>query len=556
MKRIYLIFWLLSAVIGTSLAQPSWVKKATKGVFTLKTFAENGDLIGSATGFYVTAQGEALSNYTPFRGAWKAIIVDADGKELPVECLLGANETYDVAKFRVGNAKKVQPLVVSQGSLAVGASAWLLPYRETKNVPMATIEKAEKFHTEYDYYTVSVTMPQDAVGSPLLNEAGEVVGMMQMPAKQGDKQNYAVSARYADSLRMSGLSINDPVLRATKVKKDLPEAVDQAVLTLYLASQTLDSVANGQLIEDFISKFPDAPDGYQYRAQIAYQANDFAAAQRDMETAIKVAGKKDEAHYSYSRLIYQKELLKKDIPYEPWTLEKALQETDEAYSIASLPIYLHQRALILFAQKKYDEASQVYAELTGSSLRSPELFYEASRCKEMVADTLGQLALLDSAMTMFNRPLLKEAAPYLLMRAQVLLAMERYRDAVADLNDYESLMKTQVNDHFYYIRFQADRGGRLFQQALDDINQAISLNPQYDLYHAEKASLLIRVGLYDDALVTAQECIRLAPEYSDGYLFLGFAQCLKGQKEEGLKNLQKAKELGDPQADGLIEKYK
>jgi hypothetical protein len=36
---------------------------------------------------------------------------------------------------------------------------------------------------------------------------------------------------------------------------------------------------------------------------------------------------------------------------------------------------------------------------------------------------------------------------------------------------------------------------------------------------------------------------------------MGLAQCLKGQKPEGLKNLQKAKELGDVQAEELIEKY-
>ena len=42
---------------------------------------------------------------------------------------------------------------------------------------------------------------------------------------------------------------------------------------------------------------------------------------------------------------------------------------------------------------------------------------------------------------------------------------------------------------------------------------------------------------------------------SDGYLFLGLSQCMKGKKKEGLVNLQKAKELGYPQADELIEKY-
>jgi hypothetical protein len=47
----------------------------------------------------------------------------------------------------------------------------------------------------------------------------------------------------------------------------------------------------------------------------------------------------------------------------------------------------------------------------------------------------------------------------------------------------------------------------------------------------------------------------LAPDHSDGYLFLGLSQCLLGQKTEGVKNLKKAGELGDPQAEALIEKY-
>ena len=38
--------------------------------------------------------------------------------------------------------------------------------------------------------------------------------------------------------------------------------------------------------------------------------------------------------------------------------------------------------------------------------------------------------------------------------------------------------------------------------------------------------------------------------------FLGVAQCLKGNKKEGIQNLQKAKEMGNLQADNLIEKYK
>mgnify|MGYP002523240319 CR=1 FL=1 len=132
----------------------------------------------------------------------------------------------------------------------------------------------------------------------------------------------------------------------------------------------------------------------------------------------------------------------------------------------------------------------------------------------------------------------------------------KYREAVSDMNDYEQLMASEMNARFYYIRHQAELEGHLYQQALNDIRRAVEMEPKETVYYAEKASLEIRVGLYDDALATAQACIAVAPDNSDGYLFLGLAQCLKGNKQEGIPNLQKAKELGDPQAEKLIEKYK
>ena len=536
------------------MAQPNWVKKATKSVFTLKTFGSDGTLIGSAGGFFIGEDGEAVSSFTPFKGASTAVVIDAQGKEIPVACMLGANETYDVAKFRV-NAKKTAPLTIAPTNASENAAVWLLPYRETKTLPQGTVRKAETFRDNYAYYTVALNMPEGTVSCPLMNEAGEVVGLMQQPYKQGDSLSYAVSARFADSLKISGLSINDATLRSTFIKKDLPKELDQALLTLYVGQASVDSATYVEMLEDFIARFPNAPDGYTYRAQIATGDRRFADAARDMEQAIKVAEKKDEAHFNYSKIIYQKELFMSQDAYADWSFDKALEEAREAERLQPQPIYRHQQAIILYAQKKYAEAADIYATLYDSDLRSAELFYEASRCKAALKDTLGQIALLDSCVAMFNQPYLKEAAPYILARAQVLLDANQYRKAVNDLNEYEKLMQTTVNANFYYLRFQAEVGGRLFQQALDDIDQAIRMDPQYDLYYAEKASLQVRVGMRDEAIETAKECIKVAPDHSDGYLFLGLAQCLKGEKEEGLKNLKKARELGDTQADTFIEKY-
>jgi tetratricopeptide (TPR) repeat protein len=173
----------------------------------------------------------------------------------------------------------------------------------------------------------------------------------------------------------------------------------------------------------------------------------------------------------------------------------------------------------------------------------------------MLRDTTAMIALLDSCVNTFSKPYLKDAAPYLWARASARREVGKYRDALSDMNEYEKLMSATINDNFYYIRHQTDIQARLYQQALNDIDEAIRINPKETLYYAEKASLQVRVGLFDEAEATAKECISIEPDNSDGYLFLGLAQCMKGDKQSGLDNLRKAKELGDPQADALIEKF-
>ena len=556
MKKIILTAVLLSIVncqLSIIYAQPSWAKKATKSVFTLKTFSADGSLVGSSNGFFTGTNGEAVSSFTPFKGAARAIIIDASGKEMTVTGMMGANDMYDVAKFRV--AGKTQPLTIATGIANEGSNVWLLPYHDTKNIPNGPVRKAETFQTGYAYYTIAMQTPEQAVSCPLLNDNGEVIGLLQPAASANDSLSYAVSAVFADSLKINGLSFNDPTLRQTGIRIEIPDNLQDANLMVYMAGGA-DSATYVRLVNDFIQKFPSAPDGYSYRAQFATLHGDFATADRDMEQAIKLAERKDEEHFTYARLIYNKLIYQSELPYENWTLDKALNEIRQAISINPMPAYKQVEGNILYTKKDYDEAYNIFMELTKSNLDEAEMWFAAARCKEQLKDSTAMLALLDSTMNTFSKPYLKQAAPYLWARANAKMDAGKYREAVSDMNDYEQLMASEVNARFYYIRHQAELEGHLYQQALNDIRRAVEMEPKETVYYAEKASLEIRVGLYDDALATAQACIAVAPDNSDGYLFLGLAQCLKGNKQKGIPNLQKAKELGDPQAEKLIEKYK
>ena len=85
---------LLTMAATLSAQNPSWAKKAAGAVFTLKTFDANGQLLASTNGFYLDENGEAVSSFTPFKNAQRAVVIDNQGKEWPVESIIGANDMY------------------------------------------------------------------------------------------------------------------------------------------------------------------------------------------------------------------------------------------------------------------------------------------------------------------------------------------------------------------------------------------------------------------------------------------------------------------------------
>lgn len=547
----------IAAILTTSAAQAQvkWAKSAAKTTFTLKTFAPNGNLIGSGSGFFIGANGEAVSNYAPFKGASRAVVIDAGGSEHEVECIIGANDMYDVAKFKV-NATKTQFSATTATPAQEGSILWMMPYA-AKKVPVAvmgTATKVEKPTDKDTYITMQMQVPETAGGCPLYNENGEVVGIMQQPV-QGDNSGYATSLSMAANLVASPFIMNDPALSATMIKKALPDDVKDATVTLYTAHTMADSTARATLVDDFIAKFPDAPEGYRHRAQALIDAGRYADADKDMQKAISVAKEKDDIYYTLAKIIYTHNVyVSPEQRYAPWTLEKAEEAINNACSLKPMPLYASQKAEIKFVQKQYAEAYDIYMQLVKDGNPTAENYYGAARCKEQLGDSTAFIALLDSAVATFSEPYVRDAAPYFLARAEARMAQNKMRDAVLDLNIYEKLIP-QVNDRFYYIRFEAEKSCRLYQQALNDISQAISKDDKNPLYYAEKAALQINVKMVDEAIATAQELIALDPKSSDGYLFLGLGQCIKGNKAEGRKNLEKAKEMGDTQAEALIEKY-
>lgn len=550
-KIIYIAFALLVATNCSA-----QIESAAKSVFSLTTFKKDGTLLASTHGVFVGDKGEAISSWKPFVGADSAVVIDANGKQSVVSALIGANELYNVCKFKVdGNT---QPASVATAASKKGEKVWILQYSVNKPlIDQRNVQSVEPFMEKYAYYLFSSNIDESADGCPVVNSKGQVIGVIQI-SKDG-QQIVATDANFMNDMTVeNGLAIANPVLRQSFIPIDFPKNHEQAAVMLTLTAEQGDTLMYNKYVKAFIQRFPGYVEGYNALANRQLAKADFSGVDATIKTALEKVAKKEDVHSAYSRLIYSKISNLPDSIYPSWNADKALEEANKAYDIDHQPLYVHQQALAYFVKKYYATAYDKFMELTKTPIRNGDLFYSAAQCKtQMKAPDAEIVALLDSAIAVSPQPLNFVGAPYVLARATHYYNIGEYRKAVIDFNQYDSLMQGRpITSNFYYIRHKAEMEIHQYQQALNDMDRAILLQRDSPILWAEKASLHLRFSQTDKAIRSAEICTQLAPEYADGYILLGVANMVAKNKEEGIKALMKAKELGDERADEYLKKYK
>ena len=545
----------ISLVFGVStslFAQPAAVKKAVDAAFTLTTFKADGSILATSNGVCISTDGIAVSPWKPFIGADKAVIVDSKGQKHDVECLLGANEIYDIAKFQVSGKTAAAPLATT---VSAGDEVWLTPILKSGNAEKANVTSVEKFMDKYNYAILSSSATDKMNGVPVFDKKGQVIGLYN---KSGDSQS-STDANYAKDFVLKGLSQNDITLRQSDIRIGLPNTLEEAVVALMLSSEKPANIHEA-IVNEFITKFPQSNDGYYALANIQIAKGEVANADKTMQTAIGKVTAKDEAHYNYARLIYRNAFIpefEEKAKAIGWTLDKALDEVQKAQSAKANDAYRHLQAQITYAKGDYAKAYTDFEALTKTKFNNPELYLEMAQSRQHLGGTDQEiLDLLNKSIELCDTPYVSTSASYFYTRGQQLEKMGEYRKAVQDYYTYEYFNQGRLGAAFYYMREQCEVKGRMWQQALQDILVASRLDPKEALYPTEAGSLLLRLNKLDAAMSAAQQAIQLDDAQPDAYLILGIAQCESKQKESGIKNIQKAKELGNTQADTFLQKYK
>ena len=171
----------------------SIVNKAKAAVVELVAYDANWSQIATGTGFFVSADGELLTNFHVIEGATHISAGTEKGAIFIFEKFVTGSADSDVALLKF-QAADVDFLKLGTSTNAVeGETVFVIgnPEGLTGTVSNGIISS---FRKNRSYIQITAPISPGSSGSPVLDETGQVIGMASGGNKEGQNLNFAVSA--------------------------------------------------------------------------------------------------------------------------------------------------------------------------------------------------------------------------------------------------------------------------------------------------------------------------------------------------------------------------
>ena len=205
-------------------------------VFT-ESFASEADLrdgkpIGTGSGFFISTDGAAVMSYHQLEGAECARVTTTDGRVYPISGALYYDTQRDIAVVRVsrtdsnGRSVRFFPTVPVGDSDAVSTGEEIFtvssPLGLMDSISAGLISNRSRVVDDPAYPCIQISAPisRGSSGGPLLNAAGEAIGVIYATYNSGQNLNLAVplNAIRGASLDGAGTPLRE-VLRVENEKK-------------------------------------------------------------------------------------------------------------------------------------------------------------------------------------------------------------------------------------------------------------------------------------------------------------------------------------------------
>lgn len=209
---------------------PELVKRVKPSAVAVETFDAKGNTLTRGSGFFI-ATDRVITNRHVIERATRVEIHLMDGKKFPVRGVLAVDGEGDLALLSVDVPRALAiPLPLRSSVPQEGESIVVIgnPYGLEGSVSNGIVSAVREISGYGRIIQITASISPGSSGSPVVNMAGQVIGVATLQAAEGQNLNFAVPAE-----RISQLKINE-VQTFSSLSAETQKSKRSAAERLYL----------------------------------------------------------------------------------------------------------------------------------------------------------------------------------------------------------------------------------------------------------------------------------------------------------------------------------
>jgi Tfp pilus assembly protein PilF len=174
---------------------PEIVKKIEPSTVVILTYDKDGKIIGQGSGFFISEEGDIITNRHVLAGAHRAEVKTTNGKVYPITLIVAEDKEADIIKASVNiHLEPVLPLAISSSIPEVGERVAVIgsPLGLERTVSDGIVSAVREIPAFGKIYQITAPISQGSSGSPVVNMKGEVIGVATFQFVEGQNLNFAI----------------------------------------------------------------------------------------------------------------------------------------------------------------------------------------------------------------------------------------------------------------------------------------------------------------------------------------------------------------------------
>ena len=203
----YTVILFCAWVPSPSLAQdnlPSIIKRIEPSVVVILTYDKEGKALGQGSGFFISQDGDVITNRHVIQGANRAEVKTSGGKVYPVKKVVAEDEEGDLVRVSTDVPEKaVKPLPISVSTPEVGEKIIVIgsPLGLERTVSDGIVSAVREIEAFGKIMQITAPISEGSSGSPVVNMKGEVVGVATFLIVKGQNLNFAIPGERVSRLK-------------------------------------------------------------------------------------------------------------------------------------------------------------------------------------------------------------------------------------------------------------------------------------------------------------------------------------------------------------------